>query len=357
MMKKSVIPGVLSGIFLTIAIIFWYVVRRFYDDPFSWISFKNSFDYSLIFLILSIIGLAVVSALLSIIRPKSKVTLGTYTLGSLLQFIFLPFDPFLIFASLFFFYGFWSFERETNKIFHQYIKIHFADTYWKTIPGLITCLTLLIAVVCYQSSIDKAKTLRITIPEQLIEQTVDMISGPQVKGESTSLAQADDSSVEQIIEEQLQKYGIKDPAQRELIKEQVKQMYGIDTGTEPLTATVPPGLEKALEDDKSGLLDQLTEKLTGEGTTMNQNLQQEYRRLLIDQTKKEVERQIDSKVSQYRPFLPIMNTIAIFFLLSIINLPIVLVTIPIVSSIMYLMKRYGLISIVSVKMDVERIAW
>jgi hypothetical protein len=122
--------------------------------------------------------------------------------------------------------------------------------------------------VCYQSSIDKAKTLQITIPERLIEQTVDLISGPQVQG-----------------------------------------------------------------------------------------IQREYRRLLIEQTKKEVERQIDTQVSQYRPYLPILNTVAIFFLLSIINLPIVLITIPIVSFIMYLIKRYGLISIVTVKTDVERIAW
>lgn len=363
MLKKSIIPGVFSGLFLTFSILYWYVVRRFYNDPFAWFKFEGNFDNNLIYLIFSTVGLIIFSSLLTIIRPKSRTSLGTYGLGALIQFIFLPFEPFLIVSMFVFFLGFWFYESGSDKIFHSYIKINFWDTYTKTIPGLLTFLTIVIAIVCYQAGLDKARTLKITVPERLIEQTIDFLGGGNIKGESTSInapestrtlaqsnvenTQADDATIEQILNEQLQKYGITDPVQQQLIKEQIKQMYGVggtqssESGRSPSpqqTTTAPPNPN----DPVGGL---------------SQQVQQEYRRLLIEQTKNEIERQLDANVAQYRPFIPVLNTIALFFLLSIINLPVMILSIPLVTGIMYAMRRYGLISIVKVKQDVERLAW
>lgn len=334
---------------------FWYVVKSFYVEPFSWISFTKKFDGNLVYLGIAIIGLIITSAQLSIFRPKTTLTRASYLLGGTFQFVFLPFEPFLLLSILFFFLGFWLFERNVYKSLHDYIKINFWETFSHTIPGLITFMSIVIAIVTLQASVNNINDVKITIPDSVIEKTIDFLTQtgtpqplqPNVKGETT-IAQAapDDETIDQLINEQIDKYGITDPTQKAIIREQVKKLYGGQTSN---TVTVPSAPSSGTAED--------TFSLPPNGTELLQEVQQDYKQMLVNQTKAEVEKQLDLAVYQYRSYLPVLNTLAVFFLLSIINLPVMIISIPLVTGIMFLMRNLGIITIVKVQQEVEHIAW
>jgi len=353
MLKKGILPGVFSGLFLTFSILFWYVVKRFYVEPFGWISFTKNFDTNLIFLGFTLIGLILFSALLTVVCPKSTLTKGTYFLASMFQWIFLPFGPFLILSLFIFFAGFLLFEYTTYKTFHSYIKINFWDTYTRTIPGLITMISIVIGIVVFQASINNVNNVKISVPDSIIEQTINVMSLPAVKGESATvgkeLARADAATLDQIINEQLKRFGITDPGQQQLIREQVKDMYGVDTQTSSQSAPLQRG--------ERDLTEVLNIPVPPAGNALLNDVESDYKQLIVDQTKKEVEQQLDLAIYKYRSYLPILNTLAIFFLLGIISLPVMWLTIPLVSGIMLLLRRFNFISVVKVKEDVEHIAW
>lgn len=272
MLKKSIIPIFFASLFLLFTTAFWYVVRRFYNDPFGWFSFAGT-DQDVSLLILSTVGMVVFASLLFILKPSSTKIISILGIATAIQFIFIPFGWILIVSAAFFFFGFWRYLAKTNKAYHNHIKIDFWDTYSRTIPGLITFLTITIALITYQASTDKAQTFRVTIPEKLIEQTINF--------------------------------------------------------------TTPN--EGALQ--------------------FVQGINLHYRELLIQNTKNELEQQIDEQLYQWRPFIPLVNTLAIFFLIGIINFPVMLLSTLVVSGIMYLMKQNGLITVVKVQEEVERLAW
>ncbi len=351
MLKKRVLPGIFAALFLSFSLLFWYVVKRFYVEPFGWISFTKNFDANLIFLGLTLIGLILCSALLTITKPKTNLTKGVYFAASMLQWLFIPFGPFLILSMFVFFFGFMLFENVTFKTFHTYIRINFWDTYTRTIPGLISTMSLVIAITVFQSSINNVNNVSISIPDGIIEQTINFMSLPAVKGESTSnreLAQVNTATFDQLVNEQMQRFGITDPQQQQLIREQVKQMYGVETTP---SASAPASALNRREN--------LTEilEVPPAGNALLNEVQNDYRTMVVSQTKQEVEKQLDRAIVRYRSYLPILNTLAVFFLLGIIALPVIVISVPLVTGIMLLLRKINFISVVKVKEEVERIEW
>lgn len=93
-----------------------------------------------------------------------------------------------------------------------------------------------------------------------------------------------------------------------------------------------------------------------EGLVPQQTMEDANARIL-EQTKLQIEAQINRAVEQYRPFIPFISAAALFFFFSILNFPVMILSIAVVSLIMKILTRTGVISILTVKMDVERFAW
>ncbi len=350
MLKKKILPATFAILFLVFAILFWYVVKLFYLEPFGWISFTGNFDTNLILLAITLIGMILFSSLLTIIKPKTNFTKAVYFVASMFQWLFLPFGPFLLISMFIFFTAFLVFENTTFRTFHSFILINFWDTYSRTIPGLISTVTLVIAIALFQSSLNNVNNVKISIPVGIIEQTINFMSLPAIQGESTSsneLAQLDTATFDQLVNEQMLRFGITDPAQQQLIREQVKQMYGVE---DPSASVSAPGVNK--RNNLTEILD-----VPPAGNALLNEVQNDYKSLVVTQTKREVERQLELAITRYRSYLPILNTLAVFFLLGIISLPVMGISIPLVTFIMYLLKKAEIISITKVKAEIEQIVW
>jgi uncharacterized membrane protein YvlD (DUF360 family) len=73
--------------------------------------------------------------------------------------------------------------------------------------------------------------------------------------------------------------------------------------------------------------------------------------------KNQLEEQVNGLVNKYAMYIPVLNAIAVFFLLSILNLPVMLLCIGLVVIVMDTLKFLKVIDVVKVKMEVERFAW
>lgn len=268
--------------------------------------------------------------------------------------VFLPVTLLTAGAALIFAIGFMFYEWSTNKLFHSFVRIDFWDTYTKTIPTLITFLTVVMAVIQWQSSIDNLKQLKITIPKSIIEKAFLSASGDDVKGVHTYIAQTnpDTQEINDLINKQLIQMGITDPQEQAVMRDQVKQKLGISspTGT---PAPVKAGSTKmvATPTPTKSLFNGLDSIPGMEAIKTN------YRDQLVNQLKQQLEDQVNQLIGKYSPYIPVLNAIAIFFLLSILNLPVMLLSIALVVVTMNILRRLKIISVVKVKVEVERFAW
>jgi hypothetical protein len=345
-------------------------MQGFYETPFIWTRFNNDFNFRMIPLGINLVVLIFFSSLLTLVKPRSHLVYGVYIVAAATFIFFIPVGVLHVTAAVLFALGFIFYEWATNKLFHSYIKINFWDTYTKTIPTLITFLTVVIALGHFQASIDHLTELKISVPRIILEKAFESVSGDnqQVKGTSTYIAQSgiDSEEVNELINQQLIQFGITDPVQQQLFREQVKQQLGIA----PLT-TSPQVASAAAGTTQQELLQQLNtdQPITKPGdipSSLINNLgsfpgvdhvQTAYKDQLINQFKVQIENQINGLINKYSWYIPIINAIAIFFLLSILNLPVMLLSIALVVMIMDTLRFLKIIEVVKVKMDVERFAW
>lgn len=512
--KRRILPGVLALGFIASSFLFWNSANSFYRDPFNWLSFDNSFNLQLIPLGISAILMILFAALLAIIKRKTWYTKVVFVLGALLQFLYI--SPALAsgLSALVFVLGFVRFDANTDELFHRFIKIRFWDTYWHTIPGVLVFLAITLAVGMYAASEEKVDQLEITIPRNMIEQSVDMLlnalpgiggfgmqsageasppgsgAGSMVPGLSGELLEmsglldntdpdnpnqinleyleslgvlgtssariaaeegagnevagneatgatrvsditpipqtetaalleistqgspdqgsngvSEDEIYNDLITSQLEKYGITDPAEVSALTELITTeaaTSGADIPTRDLLEQVVPLLEESgglstletidlqegpsndttevdlLTDDTT--LDAITSQLSesengeamplnsilngilnrgesGEGGSIMGNLRDQYREILINQAQREVELRVNAFLPMIRDYIPVLNAITVFFLISIINLPVMIISIMFITAIMSLLRKLGVIAVVKVQTEVERLAW
>lgn len=354
----------MAGFFIIASVWFWHALAAVYRTPYAWTSFNNDFNYSLIPLAAAIIVMIVFSSLLTVFKANTLLSKIVYGTGAAAHLVFLPFGIVNIGAGVLFYIGFVAYERYTGEMLHNCVKIHFFDTYWRTVPSLITYFTFVIAIGSFQASIDNLNSLKITIPKGVIEQTVNLVTGGSVKGESTFIAQNPPSStdmeaLDEIVNEQLSRFGITDPRQKAFIKQQVYQQAGLQM---PVTAPSPtifpnttPGSPVPSGFAPTGTLPSFP--VFSQSNALAGQLQQEYKEILVQQSKAMIERQLEGIIERNRMYIPILNAIAIFFLVSIINIPVMLVSVGTVTLVMSLMKSSGMISVVRIQAEVERLTW
>jgi hypothetical protein len=369
MWKRFIIPLLFCIAFVGASCEFWYLLKGFYETPFIWTRFNNDFNFSIIPLGINLVVLIFFSSLLTLVKPRSTHVYAVYVFAALTMFVFLKLTILTGLAAIVYAIGFAFYEWSTNKLFHSYIKIDFWDTYTKTIPTLITFLTVVISLGHFQASIDHLNQLKITIPKILIEKAFESVSpGTNVKGAHTNyIAQNTDSpEVNDLINKQLEQFGITDPSQQELYREQIKQQLGVaPLTTEPLSATQSPALTTQEE-----LLKQLTPQTSSSKQATSSSfinklnsipglaqIQENYKDQLVNQMKNQLEEQVNGLVNKYAMYIPVLNAIAVFFLLSILNLPVMLLCIGLVVIVMDTLKFLKVIDVVKVKMEVERFAW
>jgi hypothetical protein len=182
----------------------------------------------------------------------------------------------------------------------------------------------------------------------------------------TAITQVLMPEVNDLINKQLEQFGITDPSQQELYREQIKQQLGVaPLTTEPLSATQSPALTTQEE-----LLKQLTPQTSSSKQATSSSfinklnsipglaqIQENYKDQLVNQMKNQLEEQVNGLVNKYAMYIPVLNAIAVFFLLSILNLPVMLLCIGLVVIVMDTLKFLKVIDVVKVKMEVERFAW
>jgi hypothetical protein len=372
MWKRRIIPLLFCIAFVASTAYFWYLLKGFYDTPFIWTRFNNDFNFRMIPLGINLVVLIFFSSLLTLVKPRSHLVYGVYVVAAATFMFFIPVGVLHVTSAVLFALGFIFYEWGTNKLFHSYIKINFWDTYTKTIPTLITFLTVVIALGHFQASIDHIRELKITLPRVILEKAFESVTGSNenVQGTSTYMAQSnlDSAEVNELINQQLEQFGITDPVQQQLFREQVKQQLGIA----PLT-TSPEVASAAAGTTQQESLQQLTtdQPITTPGVSPSTNsfinslgslpgvdqVQTAYKDQLINQFKTQIENQINGLINKYSSYIPILNAIAIFFLLSILNLPVMLLSIALVVMTMDTLRFLKIIEVIKVKMDVERFAW
>lgn len=373
MWKRRIIPLLFCIAFIASTAYFWYLMKGFYETPFIWTRFNNDFNFRMIPLGINLVVLIFFSSLLTLVKPRSHLVYGVYVVAAATFVFFIPIGILHGTAAVLFALGFIFYEWATNKLFHSYIKINFWDTYTKTIPTLITFLTFVIAIGHFQASIDHLTELKISVPRIILEKAFESVSGDnkqQVKGTSTYIAQSgvDSAEVNELINQQLIQFGITDPVQQQLFREQVKQQLGIA----PLT-TSPQVASAAAGTTQQELLQQLSADtpittpgaIPGTSSLINnistfpgvEQVQTAYKDQLINQFKVQIENQINGLINKYSWYIPILNGIAIFFLLSILNLPVMLLSIALVVMVMDTLRFLKIIEVIKMKMDVERFAW
>ncbi len=87
------------------------------------------------------------------------------------------------------------------------------------------------------------------------------------------------------------------------------------------------------------------------------NVEIDAQDMVLNQARTTVEDEVNNVVDQYRVYIPIVSAVAVFLFFSIINLPVMILTTGLVVATMKVMTAAGVMAIVPVKMDVERIAW
>lgn len=112
----------------------------------------------------------------------------------------------------------------------------------------------------------------------------------------------------------------------------------------------PAQPQNQINPEVQAVLDQLG------GVLPNETIEDVNQRI-FEQTKLQIEGQINSAVDQYKPFIPFLSAAAIFFFFNILNFPVLILSTALVSLIMKVLTVTKVISIVTVKMDVERFAW
>lgn len=398
------VPSIFALCYLCAAVGFWYFLQPIYAHPFIWTKLDYSFNLLLLPVGGTIIAMVLFSALLNIFKPTMVFSHVAYVVAAALQFVFIPVNIPAVIAAVIFVAGFSQYERTTSDIFHSYIKIKFWDTYTRSIPIIMSALAFVFALGLYQASTQKVNDFKIEIQREWVEQTLDLVTsgnGASVQGVSTMaqnsaqtqtsspeearaldrpLAQAQsqptpepaetsqDEIMEQYINQQLDQLGITDPAQREIIKQQVRQQLEAQAAAQNTGQT-------GTTDTGSGTFDSDSNTSTGSATlpdtasgagTIRQTpiapvsmnaLQDQYRELLITQTMQQLDAQFNTLINQYRPYLPFVSAVAGFIFFSILNLPVTILSILLVVMIMNLLKALKIISIVQVKMEVDRLAW
>lgn len=355
MWKRFIIPLLFCIAFIASTAYFWYLLKGFYDNPFIWTRFNNDFNFSMIPLGINLVILIFFSSLLTLVKPRSHLVYGVYVVAASTFVFFLPITVIYVTAAVLFALGFVFYEWGTNNLFHSYIKINFWDTYTKTIPTLITFLTVVIALGHFQASIDHLNELKISIPRVILEKAFESISADtgNVQGTNTYIAQAnvDSPEVNDLINKQLEQFGITDPAQQEIFREQVKQQLGVAPETTSLEVASAPA---ALTSPSTTSVSPINNIGSLPGFSQ---VQTAYKDQLINQLKTQIEGQINGLINRYASYIPMLNAIAIFFLLSILNLPVMLLSIGLVVITMDTLRFLKVIDVVKVKMDVERFAW
>ena len=289
MLKKSLFPILYALIFCISTGFFWYTAAELYRTPFIWMDLGLELQKKLVPIGIAVIGTIFSASLLTIFKPHAFFSKITYFGGASLSFLFLPQTELTFLASAIFTAGFLLYESATTDTFHSYIKIRFWETYSRTIPGLLTAFAFCVAVGSFQASSLAVETFQITLPESVVEQTVQFLQ-PQ---------------------------------------------------PEPQLETIDPSAQ--------ALIDQIQEFVPG--------VQTQTQEFLIEQTKLQLENRINQSIDQYRTFIPIISAAAIFFFFSILNFPVMILSTVIVSATMKLLTLTKVISVVTVKMDVERFAW
>jgi hypothetical protein len=305
--KKTVAPVLFGAGFIVAALAFWYAVAQTYLQPFAWLRFDETWNMQLIPIAISIITMILFASLLTIFRPNRWVSGGVYLVSGLAALLFQPSTLLTALVIIIFVIGFVGYENTTSHVFHSYIKISFWATYSHTIPGLLTTMAFVFAFGHLQAAMPAAQTFEYTISDELFGQVTSLISAQTDPDEAAGADGVDSSSTGD-----------------GSIEQNAAELFGID----------PTAI--------SGTLGQY---------------EQQYQTVVLDQARQAIEQQINNWIDQYRIVIPILSAVVVFLFFSIINLPVMLLSIGLMVATMKFMQATGVISIVPVKMDVERIAW
>lgn len=341
MTKHSLYSYFFGFLFIVASYVFWLQVHTLYQTPYFWANLDHSWLFKIIPLGVSFVFLVLAASLLVILKTSRFFSAVIYIIGAALQLTFTGIDILMLVSSTIFIFAFLNYEQACSSIFHSFITIDFWSTYSRTIPGLITTLILGISIGAFQFSADKAGEFKFTIPDAMVDQVVKLVlngsSTPSVPVTQQQAPQAQTPAVsneliESALQEQFRANNITDPAQQQALREEVR---------------------KRLEQQFSSTASATTQQGTPATGVINMEAYQNQVRKLA---KSEFERQAAVLVEQYRPYLPYISAFATYFILSIINLPVMLVSISFVVGIMTLLKKIKVLSVVKVKMDVERLA-
>ncbi|MCX7996570.1 MAG: hypothetical protein N2691_02300 [Patescibacteria group bacterium] len=403
MSKKTVLPGFFALCFLFSALFFWYTVFRLYQKPFSWTDFNSVFNSSLLLTGMSWVCMLTCAAVLAVLKPDPALTKVLFIVSAASQWTMIPFSVLGVIAAIIFFVAFAAGERNARCLFHNSIKINFWEPFSRSIPLVVSLLSCTVAFVVYDGSRRNIDSFRISIPRGVIENAVNTVLSPQVKGQMTALPvdeiaeetlamarirepetprepgvslsptplavlpddeiYASGFDVDRFIANQLQRFGVTDPAQQEFVKEMVKQRIAatirsasgdvvseslpqLQTTGNPALPIQPP-LESMLPGDS----------LMGTIQSFDEGLNDSYRQYMFEQAQTVLESQLNGMVRQYKPVIPVLNTLSIFFLLSVLHFPVLYGSLFFLTGILNLLRTLKVFTVVTVKMDVERLAW
>lgn len=342
MSKRSIYSYLFGFLFLVSSYGFWLQVHNVYSEPYFWANLDHTWIWKVIPLGVSLTFLVIAASLLVIFKMSRFFSAVVYIVGALIQLVIAGPDLLMIASSVIFIFSFLNYEQACSSIFHSFIKIDFWATYSRTVPALITTLILGISIGSFQFSSAQADEFTFTIPDAMVDQVVKLV----LNGNNTPVTQTtpqqttqqtapivSDELVESALQEQFRTNNITDPQQQEALRVEVRRQLEAQFGSSSPSATTQ-------------------QRTPGTGLMNLESYQNQVRKL----AKTEFERQAAILIDQYRPYLPYISAFATYFILSIINLPVMMLSIALVVGIMTILKALKVISVVKVKMDVERLA-
>lgn len=315
-MSKSIIYYLINAtVFLFAVIAFWMELTILYKEPLVIASF-NPADFVIVLYIAVTIALVMLPiSLLLVVATNPKERYLLYAVASLLSLIFFPHDLFLAVILLIgTFLSFHFFDRGTTRELENQINFKPHHILKRGISSFLATIALVISLGYYSSTLKVIHDFELTIPDQLFNQVINSMASQNL-GQGQNTEAKIDEVTNQLFESQV----------KPKVIEQLNQAQITD----------PVMVQKYLSQARDELETKTKEQITTIDLKPTNNV--------ITEVKKQAQDSINTIVTKYQKFLPLIFSFSLFALFQFMDIFVSLLVSTLLFAVIFLLQAGGIL--------------